>query len=68
MLVINLDIGDVVLENGRDIDLTGEQSQIMFDFSCDPEKRDIVSEIGVWKIDKSLPRGRCPWRKHCDHR
>jgi hypothetical protein len=46
VLVINLDIGDVVLENGRDVDLSGDTVSLCFDFFCDPG-REMVSELGV---------------------
>ena len=70
MLVINLDIGDVVLEDCGNVDLTETKSdypsRIMLLQLVFLGIWNVVSGIGVSHKDRSLPRGRCPWRKHCE--
>ena len=52
VLSVNVDIGDVVLENGGDVDL-----QLL----------DFVHSIGIGSR-LYLPQGKFPWRKRCDRK
>lgn len=75
VLAINLDIGNVVLKDGGDVDLEKEK-KVRTGFGAGTVAKDGCSDAGDRTCDRGLgsgswessPQGRCPWRRHCENK